>query len=54
MGKMKNDVFYRLLVGIHDSTGHDVHKIVIYNMVSHNFDFLSCFLDIIHFVGIYE
>ena len=28
--------------------------IIIYNIVSHNFLFLFCFLDITHFVGIYE
>ena len=32
----------------------DVHNIMIYNIVSHNFLFLYCFLDITHFVGIYE
>ena len=31
-----------------------VHNIIIYNIVSHNFLFLFCFLDITHFVGIYE
>ena len=38
---------------MHDSTCHNVHNIIIYNIVSHNFLFLSCFLDITHFVGIY-
>ena len=42
----------KLLHGIHDSTGHGVHNIIIYNIVSHNFHFFSCFLDITHFVGI--
>ena len=37
---------------INDSTGHGVHKIIIYNIVSHNFQFLSCFLNITHFVEI--
>ena len=31
-----------------------VHNIIIYNIVSHNSLFLFCFLDITHFVGIYE
>ena len=44
----------KLLHGIHDSTGHGVHNIIIYNIVSHNSLFLFCFLDITHFVGIYE
>ena len=43
-----------LLHGIHDSTGHGVHNIIIYKHVSHNSLFLFCFLDITHFVGIYE
>ena len=42
------------IYGIHDSTGHGVHNIIIYNVVSHNSLFLFCFLDITHFVGIYE
>ena len=28
---------------IHDSTGHGVHNIIIYNIVSHNFQFLFRF-----------
>ena len=44
----------KLLHGFHDSTGHGVHNITIYNIVSHNTLFLFCFLDITHFVGIYE
>ena len=45
-----------LLHGIYDSTGHGVHNITItiYDVVSHNSLFLFCFLDITHFVGIYE
>ena len=46
--------FKKLLHGIHDPTGHDMHNIIIYNIVSHNFQFLSCFIDITHFVGINE
>ena len=42
------------MFGIHDSTGHGVDNIIIYNIVSHNSLFLICFLDITHFVGIYE
>ena len=34
--------------------GHDMHNIIIYNIVSHNSLFLFCFLDITHFVGICE
>ena len=44
----------KLLHGTHDSTGHDVHNIIIYNIFSQNSLFLFCFLDITHFVGIYE
>ena len=44
----------KLLHGIHDYTGHGVHNIIIYNIVSQNSLFLFCFLDITHFVGIYE
>ena len=51
---MKIDVYWKLLHVIHDSTGHGVHNIIIYNIVSHNSLFLFCFLDITHFVGIYE
>ena len=51
---MKIYVFKKLLHGIHDSTGHVVLNIFINNIVSHNFQFLFCFLDITHFVGIYE
>ena len=40
----------KLLHRIHDSTGHGVHNIIIYNTVSHNFQFLFCFLDFTHFV----
>ena len=39
---------------IHDSTGQGVHNIIIYIIVSQNSLFLFCFLDITHFVGIYE
>ena len=39
---------------IYDSTCHGVHNIIIDNIVSHNSLFLSCFLDITHFVGIDE
>ena len=51
---IKIDVLKKLFRGIHDSTGHGVHNIIIYNNVSHNFQFLFCFLYITHFVGIYE
>ena len=44
----------KLLHGIHDSTCHGVHNIIIYNIVSLNSLFLFCFLDITHFVRIYE
>ena len=44
----------KLLHGIHDSTGHGVHSILIYNIVFQNSFFLFCFLDITHSVGIYE
>ena len=44
----------KLLHGIHDSTGHGVHNNKIYNVVSNTFQFLSCFLDITHFVSINE
>ena len=44
----------KLLHRIHDSTGHGVDNIIIYNIVSYNFQFLFCFLDITHFVGNYE
>ena len=51
---MKIDVFKKQWHGIHDSTGHGVHNIIIYNIISHNFQFLFCFLYITYFVGIYE
>ena len=51
---MKIHVFKKLLNGIHDSTGHGVHNLKIYNFVSHNFQFVFCFLYINHFVGIYD
>ena len=52
---IKIDFFEKkLLHGIHDSTGHVVHNIVINKIVSHNFQFLFCFQDITDFVGIYE
>ena len=44
----------KLLHMFHDSTGHGVHNIIIYNIVSRNFQFPFCFLDLTHFVGIYE
>ena len=44
----------KLLYGIHDFTGHGVHIIISYNIVSHNFQFLFLFLDITHFVRIYK
>ena len=50
----KNNVYEKLLHGIHDSTDHGVHNIIIYNIVSQKSLFLFCFLDITHFVGIYE
>ena len=46
--------FKKLVQGIHNSTSHCVHNIIIKSIVSHNFQFLFCFLDITHFVGIYE
>ena len=36
---VKNDEKWRFLYGIYDSTGHGVHTILIYNFVSHNFQF---------------
>ena len=51
---IKIDVYSNLFHGIYDSTGHGLHNIMIYNIVSHNSLFLLCFLDIAHFVGIYE
>ena len=33
--------------GIHDSTGHSVHNIIIYNIVSHNFQFLFFYISLI-------
>ena len=42
----------KLLHGIHDSTGYGERNIT-YNIVSHNFQFPFCFLDITHFIGIY-
>ena len=48
-------MFFKKLLHInHDSASHSVHNIIIYNNVAHNFQFLFCFLDITHFVGIYE
>ena len=44
----------KILHGIHDSTGHGLHNIIINNIVSHDSLFPFCFLDITHFVGIYE
>ena len=54
MNNNKNLCFKKVLHRIHDSTGHGMHNITIYNNVSHNFQFLFCFLYISHFVGIYE
>ena len=52
---MKNYVFFlKLLLIIHDSTGHGVHNITSYNIVSQNLQILVRFPDITHFVGIYE
>ena len=51
---IKIDDFKIILQRIYGSTGHDVHNIIIYNNVSHNFQFLSCFLNINRFVGINE
>ena len=42
-----------LLNGIYASTGHCVHNIIIYDKVSHNFQFPFPFQDITHFVEIY-
>ena len=53
MKNMKNCCFLKkMLHRIHD--GNVVHNIIIYNIISHNFQFLSCFLDITHIVGNYE
>ena len=46
--------FFKLMHRIHHSTGHGVHNIIMYSFVSHNFQFNFCFLDITHYVGIYE
>ena len=46
--------FFKLSHRIRDSTGHGVHNIIIHYMVSNYFLFLFWFLDITHFVGIYE
>ena len=54
MKNNKVDVYKKLLLGIHDSTSHSVQNIIIYNIVSHNFQFLFCFIYITNFVGIYE
>ena len=54
MKNNKNYVYQKVLHGIHDSTSHGVHNIIINNLVSHNSLFSFCFLDITHFVGIYE
>ena len=51
---IKIDVFKKLLLGIHDSTGRGVDNNITYDIVSHNFQILFCFLYITHFVGIYE
>ena len=51
---IKIDVFQKLFHRIRDSTVHVVHNIMIYNIVSHKFQFLSCFLYITHFVRINE
>ena len=40
--------------GIHDSTGHGVHNIIIYNIVSQSFQIPFHFQDFTLFVGIYE
>ena len=48
------DVSEKLMHGIHESTGHGVHNIIIYNTVSHNFQFHFSLLDITHFLEIYE
>ena len=39
---------------IHDSTAHGVHNIIIYNIISHYFQFLFRFKYITLFVGINE
>ena len=44
-------IYYMEFIMLQD---HDVHNIIIYNIVSHNSLFLFCFLDITHFVGICE
>ena len=40
--------------GIHDFTGHGVHNIIIYNIVSQSFQIPFHFQDFTLFVGIYE
>ena len=42
----ENDVSSKFLHGIHNSSDHGVHNIIIYNMVSHNFKFRFRFQDI--------
>ena len=54
MKKYEKLMFLKLLHIIHDSTGYSVHNIIIYNIISHNFQFRFRFLDITHFVEIYE
>ena len=44
----KNWCSLKTIAWIHDSTCHNVHNIMIYNIVSHNFLFIYCFLDITH------
>ena len=51
---IKIDVLKKLVLGMHDSIGHGVDNNIIYEIVSHNSQFLFCFLNITHFVGIYE
>ena len=54
MKNNKNWCFFKLLHGIHNSTGHGVHNIIIYNIFSHNYQFLFCFLDITYFLKLWD
>ena len=51
---MKKKFTQNFLHRIHYSTGHGVHDIIIYNISSHNLQFLLCFLDITHFGEIHR
>ena len=51
---MKKDVSLKILHGNNDRTVHGVYNIIIYNNVSHNFQFRFRFQDVTLFVGIHE